>query len=70
MWHLSKIVGRAQLAPREMMKLYQTNPQAAKQMTALTFDKTELERLQKDLIENPKKYEDMLMKERENDPWL
>lgn len=70
MWHISKVVGKANLAPPEMAKAYLTNPEAAKTMQVYTFDKEELKKLQKDILENPEKYEQMLTHEPEVDGFL
>lgn len=70
MFHLSKAVGKACLAPVEMMKEYISNPQFRDKMTTYVFDKQALEELRRDLLANPEKYEEALLKEREEDPFL
>lgn len=60
MHHLSKVVGKANLAPTYMMQQYLTDPEAAKNMQTFTFDKKALEKLRKDLLCNPQKYVDLL----------
>lgn len=70
MWHLGNTVGKANLAPPEMMKTFLTDPEAAKTLSAYTFDKAALEKLQRDLIQNPEKYEAMFLAEKEYDYYL
>lgn len=53
-----------------MMKAFLTNPELAKDTTVLTFDKKELKKLQKRLLEEPEKFEEVLVKDLEVDPWL
>jgi len=60
LFHLSKVVGRANLAPPEMLQKFVSDPDSAKSMLAYTFDKAELEKLKMDLIRNPEKYTKML----------
>ena len=66
-WHLGKTISRANLAPAEMMKTFLTDPAATKTLSTFTFDKDALEKLQKDLLENPEKYETMFLAEKELD---
>jgi len=65
MWHLGNTIGKANLAPAEMMKTFLTDPEAAKTLSTFTFDKPALEKLQRDLMENPEKYEAMFLAEQE-----
>lgn len=67
MWHLGKTIGKANLAPAEMMKTFLTDPEAAKTLSTFTFDKQALEKLQIDLFKNPAKYEAMFLAEKEED---
>ena len=60
LWHLSKVIGKQSLAPQEMMRQYLTDPNFKNSTDVFTIDKKELEKLQKDLLENPEKYEEML----------
>ena len=69
MWHLSKAVGKATLAPPEMARTYLSNPEAAKSLQLYLFDKKELEKLREDILTDPGKYEEVLKKEREHDPF-
>ena len=57
LWHLSSAVGKLTLAQAELAKNFLTDPKTAQALTTYTFDKTELERLRADSLENPAKYE-------------
>ena len=70
MWHISQVVGKQNLAPTFMAKEYLTNPGFKESMTAFTFDKGQIEMLRKDILSNPQKYEQLLLKERQEDPYL
>ncbi len=69
MYHLSKVIGKATIAPYESIKLFLTDPIAAKSLSTYVFDKQQLENLRKDLIENSEKYEQILTQEDEYDPF-
>lgn len=53
---ISKAIGRVSLSPIEMTKDYLTNPNARDHLSMLTLDKSELHRLQTDVLNNPDKY--------------
>lgn len=69
MWHLSEVVGKANLSPEVMMKTYLTDPESAKEMTSYVFDKEALQKLQRDLLENPEKYEKLLVQDHSTEKW-
>ena len=69
MWHLSKAINKSTLAPPELIRTYLTDPEAAKSLQAYTFDKDELEKLRKDILMDPGKYEEVLLKQPEHDPF-
>lgn len=54
---LSKAIGRISLTTPELTKAYMTDPGNRDAMTMFTFDKSEIEKLNKDVIANPGKYE-------------
>jgi hypothetical protein len=58
--HLSSVVGKASIAPRELAKQYLTDGNLKNQLSLFTFNKEELIKLRKDILENPEKYEKML----------
>ena len=59
-YHISKAVGRVSLTQPELAREYLTKPENREHMTALTFDKEELEKLQKDILTHPDKYIELL----------
>ena len=61
--HISKAVGKRNIAPLEMARQYLTNPKAQEQMTLFTFDKEELQKLRTDILQNPDKYQEILSHE-------
>lgn len=69
MWHLSKVIGKQSLMPKNLLKTYLTDPEAAKNLTTYVFDKEALQKLQRDLLQNPEKYEKMLNQDNSVDPW-
>ena len=56
---LGKAVGKKNFTPLELTKAYMTDAKLARQMNLFTFDKAELEKLRRDLLANPVKYEAM-----------
>jgi hypothetical protein len=50
MWHLSKVIGKQNLMPLNMMKTYLTDPNEAKNFSTYVFDKKALEKLQTDIL--------------------
>jgi hypothetical protein len=60
LYYFSKIVGRTNIAPIELGKKYLTDPSMHNKMNLFTFDKEELLKLRRDILENPKKYELLL----------
>lgn len=59
-YYLTSAVGRLSLTPKELAKVYLTDPSLRKQMSVMTLDPSELERIRVDINENPNKYENML----------
>jgi hypothetical protein len=50
MYHLSKVIGKATIAPYESVKLFSSDREAANSLSTFIFDKKQLENLRKDLI--------------------
>jgi hypothetical protein len=61
LWYLSKAIGKVNIAPPELAKQYLTNPNIKKHSTLYTFDKKELIKLRKDILQNPERYEAILL---------
>jgi hypothetical protein len=57
LWHFSSAVGKQTLAPAELAKKFLTYPKTAQALITFTFDKTELESLRAEILENTAKYE-------------
>jgi len=57
MSYLAKVIGKVSLTAPELAKSYLTDPELRGQMTMFTLDKRELEKLNTDILENPRKYE-------------
>ena len=53
MHHIGKAVGKTTLTPNFMLQEFLTDRATAESMTSYVFDKAELEKLQKDILENP-----------------
>jgi hypothetical protein len=60
LWHLSKAIGKRNITPPELAKQYLTNPDLHKTMNLFTFDKEELLRLRRDILERPQYYEELI----------
>jgi hypothetical protein len=58
---LSKAIGRISITTPELTKAYMTDPGNRDAMTLFTFNKSEIEKLNRDVISNPEKYEMILM---------
>jgi hypothetical protein len=63
LYHISKAVGKVNIAPLEIAKEYLTNPKIAKEYNLLTFDKDQLKALRREVLENPQKYQMILSNE-------
>ncbi len=59
---IAKAIGRVNLTPVEITKEYLTNPERRQQLSMLTLDHGELDKLQNDVLLNPEKYIQMFTK--------
>ena len=57
LYYLSKVIGRVSITPPELTKAYITDPEKRNQLTMFTLNKSELEKLNEDVLSNPEKYE-------------
>lgn len=64
---LSKAIGRISITTPELTKAYMTDPGNRDAMTMFTFNKSEIEKLNRDVISNPEKYEMILMNHQPED---